>query len=105
MGRPKSATQSTQQVHIYFLTMMMKTLLLLPLLLMVVNCQNTKHLDCPGGIGYGHRNINCVRTHCTITCPKTGDQVFLNCESNKVEHIHNVGNTKTVVRCRSVKSG
>merc|ERR1712098_502263 len=104
MGRLKSATQSTQQVSYILLTMMMKTLLLLPLLLMVVNCQNTKRISCP--LRPGHRvSINCVETQCTVTCPSNGDQVFLTCKSNKVDHIHNVGNTHTVVRCRSVRSG
>merc|ERR1711942_611198 len=88
--------------HIYLLTMMMKTLLLLPLLVMVVNCQNTKRIDCRLRPGL-RVSINCVETQCTVTCPSNGNQVFLTCKSNKVDQIHNVGNTHTVVRCRSVR--
>merc|ERR1712025_1358691 len=83
MGRLKSATQSTQQVSYILLTMMMKTLLLFPFLVMVVT--SYKYLNCP------RTNVedNCVRinddqSQCTVKCPQTGAQVSLTCRSNEV---------------------
>merc|ERR1712002_1011936 len=84
MGRLKSSQLS--KCHIYLLTMMMKTLLLFPLLMMGVT---SVHIDCPPKTA----SIGCRFGQCTVNCPSTGVQVVLTCKENMVKQIPFNGGT------------
>merc|ERR1712025_83 len=78
MGRLKSSQLS--KCHIYLLTMMMKSLLPFPLLMMGVT---SVYINCPPKTAA----IACRLGQCTVTCPTTGDQKVLTCRENMVKLI------------------